>query len=62
MWIDATHDVPTPGLAVIGIWSEKLGSECGWVIMTDDGWYAANPDGSPVNRCPAPAWWARRPT
>lgn len=61
MWIDASRDVPTEGSAVIGVWSERYDRDCGWCVMTTDGWYYANPDGSPINRCPAPVMWSKPP-
>ena len=61
MWIDAARETPAIGIAVIVIWGGD-DEDVGWAVMTaDDGWYSANPDGSPINRCPAPQVWCLPP-
>lgn len=63
MWIDEQREWPRAGAPVIGMWGERYDHEVGWVVRTeDDGWYSANPDGSPINRCPAPEVWQHPPT
>lgn len=52
---------PIRRVPVIAVFSEKYDREVEWAVLTEDGWYAANPDGSPINGCPAPVMWCYSP-
>ncbi len=53
---------PHPGTPVIGLFNKANDHCVEWVVLTEeDGWYAANPDGNPVNRCPVPTLWCYAP-
>ena len=62
MWLDEQREWPRAGAPVIGVWGERFGNEVAWGVRTeDDGWYAANPDGTLLNSCPAPEMWQHPP-
>lgn len=57
-WRDGNIE-PIRRVPVIALFSEKH-DRVEWAVLTEDGWYMANPDGSPINGCPV--MWCYAPT